>query len=194
MAAHHHINPNQLALFVDPEEHIARMQHSTDTGGGAVPMHQMWERKEEESMEPEGYGHGAGLYERLHPDIGGEQVRNPVHVWLGRTPAEDKQFEGHHRIAASAAIQRETGEKRYVPVQYDPHGMPGWTPGPQFKRSAPSWKPVSPRSESRPRRGLLGTGTKEAINKQFGGRLPMPPTGKARRWGIPSGPRFQGES
>lgn len=140
MAAHQHLNPDQLRLFVDPEEHIASMTRSTDV---ALPqyrgsMSRMWEHKELESrgkpyqnradwMQP----HGAGLYESVKT----EGVREPISVLLG--PKGPIQHQGHHRIAAAAAVQRETGRKQHVPVEYQETYLQGGAGNTAAKRDRP---------------------------------------------------------
>lgn len=116
------LNPMQMRLFLDPQEHINTIVGSTD-----VPGHRnkSWEtgrdrvfaRKEASSRTPLVKGkkrRGAGVYDSVEA----EGVREPVEV----LPAEDSsgwvQAEGHHRLAAARAAGR-----RFVPVRYedDPH-------------------------------------------------------------------------
>ena len=130
MVAQHVVNPDQLQLFVDPEEHMERIKGSTDQEGRTVEH--VWEQKEREARLPRGTPspwdpsepqHGAGLVDALRS---GEGVRKPVHVVL--EGYQDKpgpvQWEGHHRIAAAAAVQREnkaagvTNPHVYVPVEH----------------------------------------------------------------------------
>lgn len=145
------VNPNQLPLFVNPTEHIARMQHSTDSGSltsysgsevsygdseesdpeyygrqaGSNPapnptMEAVWKWKEGESLEPADSGvHGNGLFDLLDR---GEQLRKPIDVQLGSKPAYDVQYEGHHRVAAAHAVQRDTGRQVFVPVEHQRTG------------------------------------------------------------------------
>ena len=126
--ADHVLSTHQLSLFIDPEEHIANMPRSTDAYAESMP--EMWSRKETESREPEGYGHGSGLYDRIKA---GEQIRNPIQVQLGHSTYLDRQYEGHHRAAAGAAVQRENREEGkpnpqvHIPVEYtQQHGSPNW--------------------------------------------------------------------
>lgn len=149
--ARHVVNPNQLRLFVDPVEHQATIKDSTDvysvdewdtphhsyserkTSTGPSPaMGALWAQKEWEARQPaESYEHGSGLYDRIHS---GEQVHTPIEVHLGESAAQDKQYEGHHRIAASAAVQRDTGRQQFVPVKYNTYGYSGIRLGTQTRK------------------------------------------------------------
>jgi hypothetical protein len=143
-----HINPNQLQLLINPTEHIARMHSSTDAyglstdsysdsyggnnggygdyeyahnaGDNPAPtgtMRKLWQGKEGEALEPEGsYAHGSGMYDLI---ASGEQIRNPVQVNMGMRPETDVQYEGHHRVAAGHAVQRDTGRSVWLPIQYN---------------------------------------------------------------------------
>ena len=115
--AQHVVNTEQLSLFIDPVEHIANMRRSSDVRTDES-MPGMWRRKESEAREPEFSGHGSGVYNWMKA---GEQVRNPVQVMMGQSSRDDSQSEGHHRIAAAAAVQRESGQPYHVPVEYWEH-------------------------------------------------------------------------
>lgn len=101
---------------------------ATATPRGKAPnkaMSGLWTAKEKEAKMPEAQGgHGAGLYDRLK---GGEQVYNPIQINMNdiADPGKDLQYEGHHRVAAGAALERERGAKGkgsvWMPVSYTGH-------------------------------------------------------------------------
>jgi len=125
MAAVDHIHPQQMQLFVDPVEHIRKLRGSVDLDFSSSGWHGMWKDKEQEARAAPGSSvHGAGIYESvkkygiiprsLHPDpTGGEPEVHPAHDNSGWV-----QGEGHHRIAAAAAVQRDTGRQQWVPLRY----------------------------------------------------------------------------
>ncbi len=120
----------QLRLFMDPEEHIASIQGSSD----AFPEHMdaMWSSKEWQARQPADSGvHGAGLYDSIKE----KGVTSHVHVFEDHR-GKLNQGEGHHRAAAARAVQRDTGNPQFLPVNYIPQdvrkypGSQGFKPGP----------------------------------------------------------------
>lgn len=111
MAASDHLG-YQLRLFVDPQEHIDELTASTDliTYGNAAHM---WATKLNESLKPEGTGHGSGVYK----SVAAEGVHTPINVQLNKKN-ELIQHEGHHRLISAATAQEMTGRQQWVPVQY----------------------------------------------------------------------------
>ena len=77
MGAWHHLNTDQSGHWVDPEEHMANLKHSTDaiiTHAG--DMDEMWALKGHEASMPRSSGaHGAGILQSL---MGGSPVYDPI--------------------------------------------------------------------------------------------------------------------
>jgi len=113
------VNPNQFKLFMTGTEWQAHVTHSTD---GPVP--ELWDQKEAASRLPYSSGeHGSGTYDSIKE-----------HGWQNRTNYNEKhptiiledsssgvrkvQSEGHHRVAAAAAVERETGRAEFIPTRY----------------------------------------------------------------------------
>jgi hypothetical protein len=112
-------------------------------------MEQMWSRKEAEAKTPKevknydvqwrgGRGHrvtinstpthvhGAGIYESVK-EKGVEQGPNqksPILTYVDKSTGEKRQGEGHHRIAAAAAVERETGKQVWIAPTYVPANLP----------------------------------------------------------------------
>jgi len=94
---------------------------------GPRTMKALWKEKTAEAMTPavpyQGV-HGQGLYESMkehgyRADYEGAEWDKPtLHV---RPSGELTQGEGHHRIAAAAQIERESGGRRsiWLPVRYE---------------------------------------------------------------------------
>ena len=106
----------QLQLFVDPEQHINEVEswdrHGSETKEG------FWDRKEYESRGGSG-SRSEGVYESVKE----HGIVNAPHKGLSVpevlfTGDQMVQQEGHHRIAAARAIQRETGKPQFVPLNY----------------------------------------------------------------------------
>jgi len=130
MAASDHLHPQQMQLFVDPVEHIASVRGAVDMAGHTESWDDMWGRKESEARNT-GHGHGAGLYDSVKDkgiramwSVHAPGDNNPREL-MGAPklyPANDGngfiQGDGHHRMAAAAAVQRDTGKAQYVPVEY----------------------------------------------------------------------------
>jgi hypothetical protein len=119
----HVLNPMQMQLFVDPEEHIESLRGSIDLNEGYT-ADELWKGKEEEARSPEGSGrHGAGLYDSVKKYglvTGRDNPFSGPPIELH--PASDEsgwvQGEGHHRVAAAAAVQRDTGKKQWFTPTY----------------------------------------------------------------------------
>ena len=124
------INGQQVRTLLDPVEHWERVTHSIDLGFGESTIPDLRSMKEEEARtDPEtSYGnvHGAGIYDWMKR---GDRQRTPIEVRLPFSSPESYeeashgygQGEGHHRAAAGAAIQEETGTPR--PVKFEAHRM-----------------------------------------------------------------------
>lgn len=126
----------QLSLFMSGEEWKASVTNSVDrhfkSGGRYQPkgsametMDDVWERKENEARQSKHtMGHGAGLYDAMSKG-GYDHDASPDYdkptIWTGFGPnAEMTQGEGHHRVAAAAAVERDTGKKTWIPTSYEP--------------------------------------------------------------------------
>jgi len=130
------LNPNQLKLFMSGTEFKNASSTSVDLSYRDRTMDQLWTRKLAEAKAPAYTGHGAGIYESLknegfNKEHYGGDWDTPTLMFAGhRTDPVPvmKQGEGHHRVAAAAEIERESGGRRtiWMPVRYENHSQ--WAP------------------------------------------------------------------
>jgi hypothetical protein len=72
--------------------------------------------------------HGAGLYDSVK-EKGLQQgdVRNidlkEITTLVDPVSGEKRQSEGHHRIAAAAAVEQETGKTQWIRPSYKPYSL-----------------------------------------------------------------------
>ena len=123
------LNPNQLKLFMTGKEVQSRVTQSLDTQPGEG-LGEMWARKEQESRVPGNFqtnpdapGHGAGVYDSLAtrgynpPDD--REVSQSVALRFDRLNQDEMRMGwGHHRVAAAAALERDTGKQTFLPVNW----------------------------------------------------------------------------
>ena len=121
----------QLKMFMTPDElksYAEPMDRADiETAEG------MWKRKERESKAPEHWGyHGGGVYD----SIAKEGVTSHVEVWHDRQgPALS---DGHHRVAAAAAVQRDTGRQQFIPIEHEAaNASSSWDPLHGYDRRYP---------------------------------------------------------
>lgn len=104
--------PYQMRLFVDPEEHMKEL-----AGAGDLVVYpsaeRMWDTKVEESKHT---WEGPSLYDKIEKS----GVHTPITTVLN-TKNELIQWDGHHRLAAAAHIQRTKGKAQHVPIEYLPY-------------------------------------------------------------------------
>ena len=107
------INGEQMRTLVDPEEHWEHMTHSIDLAGYNYSKEEMRSSKEEEARTTgsASYVHGAGIYDWM---ARGDRQRKPIEVMVNPGEEGYGQGEGHHRAAAKAALQADTGEQHLV--------------------------------------------------------------------------------
>lgn len=124
--------PEQLKLFMSGTEWQNYTDSSIDGGpvdGGnsekaTARMKELWSTKEKEARAPfRSDVHGAGTYdsmkERGYDPSPGEDP--PTIILMNNqanTHVVKMQSEGHHRVAAAAAIERDTGQPVWMPVTY----------------------------------------------------------------------------
>lgn len=145
------VNGQQMRTLIDPVEHQERVTHSVDVSGYGS-MDRMWSEKEEEARSDPSYGaHGAGIYDWM---ARGDRQRTPITLRVNPGGEGYGQGEGHHRVAAAAALQRELGEPR--PVKFDAQhvsylgGSKGWDETPsQTPTYDPSFEPTPTPSSQR---------------------------------------------
>jgi hypothetical protein len=113
------LNHNQLKLFMTGTEWKAMITHSTDG-----PLDRIWPQKEEESRLPAGRGlHGGGVYDSIkeHGYVRSHTGGDPTIIFEESPDGKsirNVQSEGHHRVAAAAAVERDTGKPVYIPTNY----------------------------------------------------------------------------
>jgi|SaaInlV_100m_DNA_2_1039680.scaffolds.fasta_scaffold00730_13 hypothetical protein len=105
MSASDHVHPNQLAMFLPAGELRGMLPGDAVYGGSDEDL---WDQKEREDQYM--VSGKDGNPERIGESIRQHGVLNPVEVYHGFTIPEI--YEGHHRIAISAAID----PSREVPV------------------------------------------------------------------------------
>jgi hypothetical protein len=114
-------DPIQLKLFMTGKEWKDTITHSSDG-----PLEHIWPQKTEESKLPyHSAHHGSGLYDSMIQH--GFQMKpgeDPPTIVL-KGPDSGKgddlhfmQSEGHHRVAAAAAVEEATGKPVYIPTNY----------------------------------------------------------------------------
>lgn len=112
-------SPHQFKLFMTGVEWQQQVNRSTDG-----PIDAVWAEKTSQARAPKGSPvHGAGTkdsmlkhgYDRSLSDDGGPRIIIEESL---RGDAKFVQSEGHHRVAAAADIQRETGRPVYIPTNY----------------------------------------------------------------------------
>lgn len=115
-----HEDPNQLKLFMRPQELMDTVQHSADEGivdrdlrnkGTRKDiMTSVWGTKRRELYGP----HYSGLVESIKK----HGVIRPVTIEdIPNQPLSMGQ--GHHRVAAANMVEQQTGRQIYIPVTYD---------------------------------------------------------------------------
>ena len=108
------VNPNQFKLFYGGQELQNAITNSGDLEPGEDLPH-MWDRKAEESKEPGRSGkHGAGVYDSMK-----EEGYNGMPLTVSHDHRGKYVYNGHHRIAAAAAVARETGRNVWIPVEHN---------------------------------------------------------------------------
>lgn len=122
------VNGQQMRTLIDPVEHQERVTHSVDVQGYGS-MDRMWSEKEEEArtdVSDAAHVHGAGVYDWM---ARGDRQRTPISLRVNPGQEGYGQGEGHHRVAAAAALQRESGEPRPVKFEAEHHGYMGGSKG-----------------------------------------------------------------
>jgi hypothetical protein len=135
------INGQQMRTLIDPVEHQEHVTHSVDVQGYGS-MDRMWSEKEEEAREHQTTGvHGAGIYDWMER---GDRQRSPITLRVDPGQEGYGQGEGHHRVAAAAALQRESGEVR--PLKFKAEhvgylgGSKGWDETPSTDDEPTRWR------------------------------------------------------
>jgi hypothetical protein len=143
----------QLKLFMPASEYLNHIDSSSDRANvtrgyteispnvrmphpGRETMDEMWARKEAEAREPKNLKlkaggtfpnstHGAGVYDSIKER--GLQQGHPysdITVHVDKATGEKRQGEGHHRVVAAAALEKETGKTVWVSPTYNPANLP----------------------------------------------------------------------
>jgi hypothetical protein len=116
MAASSNIHRMQMKLFVDPEEHINKLRGSVDLFPDES-WTDLWDNKAQEAAQPLRMGnHGAGVKQSIAEE--GFRPHGAPTLYAADDLSGFVQGEGHHRMAASRELQRESGQQRWVPVNY----------------------------------------------------------------------------
>ena len=111
---------DQLKIFMTGSEWKKVVNASSDAP--VERMGEMWEQKEAEAKTRTGSGvHGAGVYKSLKEKgyVGGlaDAPRITFQEGPGGTTRRE-QGEGHHRVAAAAALEEEGHGPVYIPTNY----------------------------------------------------------------------------
>lgn len=114
--------PEQLKLFMTGTEWQGYVNSSTDG-----PLDVIWPEKEAQaraSANQRNAPHGAGTYDSMkeHGYVAQKSVNSPPTIVFETSPSgktlRRTQSEGHHRVAAAAAVERDTGKPVYLPTNY----------------------------------------------------------------------------
>lgn len=114
--------PEQLKLFMSGTEWQDDVTHSTDG-----PIDTVWKEKEAQSRAPgdqRNAPHGAGLYDSMKEEgfNRSKSLNSTPTIVIEQSPSGKQyrrvQSEGHHRVAAAAAIEKDTGKPVYLPTNY----------------------------------------------------------------------------
>lgn len=114
------VNPNQFKLFMTGTEWQAQVTHSTD---GPV-KEGMWDEKEARAASPstEKGQHGTGVRSSIERYGYQHDRESPPTIIIedsfNKKSTRMVQSEGHHRVAAAAAIERDTGKPVFIPTNY----------------------------------------------------------------------------
>lgn len=115
MAAHEHLQGEQLRMFMRPHEVMGLVKESVDR-----PVMQslegLWKEKDEELD----YGGYRTLNRSVKNKKGG--VMRPITI-VPPSGIHDRIYtmgQGHHRVVSALRAEKETGQERYIPVMYDP--------------------------------------------------------------------------
>lgn len=130
------MNPDQLKLLMTGTELQRSITHSYDAPldmepGDPKALGELWEQKTAEAKRREGsWGtHGAGVYDSIKQrGYQGEPIKlHDYDVFTNAgymTPARGI-MDGHHRVAAAAALEKE-GQQVYIPVEHVAQGEDPW--------------------------------------------------------------------
>jgi len=120
--------PLQLPMFMTGKELKDQITESGDILSGQT-LGDMWAGKSETSKKPLSSGiPGSGSRESIeregwNPPEGGVIQANHVLGGPGEANLADFGVEdGHHRIAAAADIEKETGKQTFFPVEHNVYG------------------------------------------------------------------------
>lgn len=110
------LHPVQLAMFGLGSDVKNMVTESNDRDYGES-MDDMWSRKEAESRQPKGTGHGTGVYDSLK-EHGWKGQNNGDAAMISHTArGMTTMREGHHRTAAAAALEKE-GKNVWVTLRH----------------------------------------------------------------------------
>lgn len=120
-------------MFLPASEIKNYVTSSVDLDNEVNNMEDLWEGKTEEAQaEYHRYWHGSGLYDSIKEN--GYDWSKPVEIWHenvgpdANIGSKDNPFmvhtgehrrtmgEGHHRVAAGAQLEKETGKTVWIPI------------------------------------------------------------------------------
>lgn len=111
MAAHEHLNKNQLRMFMRPHEIYELVVDSIDRADGET-LEDTWVNKESEIED--------GSYNGLVDSVLKEGVKRPITIMLNHGHYKDFTMgQGHHRVKSAEYAEDATGKEYYVPIVYD---------------------------------------------------------------------------
>lgn len=110
-------SPEQFKLFMTGTEWQDQVTHSTDG-----PMPALWKEKEARASVPNDGGHGTGVRSSMERYGYQHDAESPPTIVIEDSFSGKNtrmvQSEGHHRVAAAAAIERDTGKPVFIPTNY----------------------------------------------------------------------------
>lgn len=103
----------QLKLFMTPGELMSSAVPGDHESQPALSLESFWANKEREARTERDWSRrGSGVYN----SIAQEGVTS--HAWLYHSDAPPKVIEGHHRVAAAAAVERDLNKQQFIPVYH----------------------------------------------------------------------------
>ena len=116
------VSPQQFKLFMTGTEWKDSITRSTDG-----PLQHVWPQKTSEARAPGPVSplnpvHGGGIKDAIAKEGYKHDRADPPTIILEETMSgklNHVQGEGHHRVAAAADIEQDTGKPVYLPTNYE---------------------------------------------------------------------------
>lgn len=112
----------QLQMLMTGSELKKSITSSLDQRYTDGSLEGMWDRKVAQSQKPAGSGGpGAGVYDSLKERGYDDSRSYSPHLTMDHFDNQREIPDGHHRVAAAAQLEKDTGKPVYIPVRHS-----GW--------------------------------------------------------------------